>query len=255
MDALLSPILADLGIETSPWSAWSRWERAHLFDRGGLPLSGVWQSFRTMTHTHRSHVTDRTQKCTPVCPPGYRSDNGGCSGPPQVLVDRDGHTFVNATHASKTHYIEIVAAPPRTVETRWTETEWRFTFGSELNPALLAAVQNAPHKRGGQTIADLTHGDQLVLGEAMQTWDVRVNGGQHDPSKVLVSSDLPLGDNFLELAGGEGEEKARLQLHFGVISRVEVLPQEPIVEIHTTEEGNGDDITFRIGIAPPASMP
>jgi hypothetical protein len=247
MDALLSPIQDDLGVEDSPWSAWSPWERAHnWFDAGGLPLSGVWQSFRTKTHTHRFRVTEQTQKCIAMCPPGYGPANGGCAGPPQVFTDSSGHTYTNTTHASKVHYAHTESAPPRIVETRWIETEWRFTFGSELNPALLASVQHAPQKRGGQPLANLIHGDQLALGDALRDRDVRINGKKHDPSTPLLLSELPLGDNFLDLDLGEGDEGAWLQLHFGVSPPIELLPEEPIVEVRPIEERNGDDITFRI---------
>jgi hypothetical protein len=247
VDAILSPISEDLGTEESPWSAWSFWESAkNWFDAGGLPLAGVWQSSRTKTHIHRDRVTEVSQTCVAVCPAGYSPSNGGCVGAVQHWTDSNGITYVSQSHASKTHVVDTRFAPPRIVENRWTETEWRFKFGSELNPGLVTAVENAPRERSGQALADITHGDQLHLGDGLEGWTVWINGEKHDPAQPLRSEHLALGDNYLELVKGTGEHAPRLQLHFGVAAPIELLPEAPVVEVQPTDERNGADIKLSL---------
>ncbi len=249
MDAELS-VSEDLGTKALPWSTWSHWERAHnWFNADGLPIAGVWQSYRMREYTHRSQVTRTLQTCTAMCPPGYEPDNGSCAGAPQVFVNQGPYgptTGYTVPRASKIHYVVTEDLPPIVFSThQWVETQWRFAFGDEFYPGLYESVQRAPHHIAALALPDMNRGDQLVLGNRAKAWRVRLNQNQHDPTKTVRSSDLPLGTNFLEFAIGQGSE-VRLQLHFSVVPPVDLLVHRPIIECRPTDERNGDDITLML---------
>jgi hypothetical protein len=93
-------------------------------------------------------------------------------------------------------------------------------------------------------MAELVQGDQLVLGEETRTWDLHLNADELDPSQPVLIGELPLGGHILELSTPDDAETMRLQLHFGVVPPIDLLPAKPLVSCQLSEERNGDDVPF-----------
>jgi hypothetical protein len=245
-------IVDDLGIVASPWTGWSPWERAHdWFNADGLPITGVWRSYRTRGYTDHWQVTHRSQRCGPVCPPGYAPDNGSCAGAAEAhVIDGAYGPTVSTTvpHVSATHFVEVQDSVEDIVNrVSWEDTQWRFIFGEDFYPGLSHALSRSGHKRASLALPDMIHSDLIVLGTGMKGVRARLNHREPDDTLAAIRcGSLPPGVNFLNLVSGEGDEAIDLQLQFSVVAPIELLVEQPVVAFRPTNERNGHDVVLRI---------